>query len=213
MRKKSLVFALAATFAFCFSSGVYAGGMDEHEGDSMMKAHYVKSGNKELVLRSGYYYQKASQKDSSGKEDYTEHGFSIGFGLSRIIAEHELFGVNFRSSFRFEPDMMIGFVDASDHTLHHLLAPAFLQVDFPLPGLPMETAVGLGSGLMVYDIGNLLDRQNYLPVIGKIAFDYIKRDGLKMGVEGRGHYVVNQPQGSVDTLWGASATARISFLF
>lgn len=212
MRKKSFVFALA--LALSFGSGAYAGAMEEGESGSMMgAASYVAEGNKEFVLRSGYYYQKASQKSSSMEEDYTEHGFSVGFGLSRLLSEHSLFGVDFRSSIRVEPDIMVGFTDVADNTLNHLLVPAFVQVDFPVSILPMEASVGVGTGFMVYDIGDQLDRQTYMPAIGKIAFDYVRAGGIKMGVEGRGHYVLNQPQGSVDTFWGASGVARISLLF
>ncbi len=209
MKKKSFVFALAVALVLSFASGAKAGVMDEEGGSMMMNSAYVSEGNKEFVLKSGYYYQKASLE---GGGDRTEHGFLIGFALSRILSTHELFGVEFRSSLRVEPDIRFGFADEADNTLNHLLVPTFLQADFSLTS-PMEFSLGVGTGFMVYDIGDHLDRQTYMPVIGKIGFDYVKTSGLKLGVEGRGHYVINKPQGPVRRLWGASGIAKISILF
>ncbi|WP_462137280.1 hypothetical protein [Candidatus Mycalebacterium sp.] len=205
--KKSLFFALVIALVLSFSPSVKAGAMDE---DGTMMSTYMSDGNKEFVLKSGYYYQKAQMTGP----DATEHGLSIGFELSRFIGDaNNLFGLNFLSSLRFEPDFMIGFVDVADHTLNHFSAPVFVQFDFPMETTPMEFSAGVGTGLLVYDLGDQISREGFLPVIGKLSLDYVKRGGLKMGMAVKGHYVINRSEGPVSRLWGLSGVARISFVF
>ncbi|QMU56451.1 MAG: hypothetical protein GKS04_04795 [Candidatus Mycalebacterium zealandia] len=209
--KKSLFFALVVALALSFSPSAKADVMDEgamDENGSMMST-YMSDGNKEFVLKSGYYYQKARMAGP----DAEEHGMSMGFELSRFIGGNSVFGLNFLSSLRFEPDLMIGFADVADHTLNHFSAPVFVQFDFPMETNPVELSAGVGTGLFIYDLGDQISREDFMPVIGKFAVDYVKRDGLKMGVAAKGHYVINRATGPVSKLWGLSGVARISFVF
>ncbi|MGI9559155.1 MAG: hypothetical protein ACR2NQ_05810 [Thermodesulfobacteriota bacterium] len=213
MFRKSILFALVAALAFSLSSGVKAGEMD---GDSAMESsiYKVEAGDNELILRSGYYYQKATIRDG---EDATEQGFLMGFGLSRFFKNVELFGAGFRTTFRIEPDFMIGFTDAADHTLHHFFVPVYIQADFPIPAetasVPMEVSAAVGTGLFLYDVGDKISSEKTMPAIGKFSVDYVRNDRLKMGVEVRGHYLLNNPAGAVEDLLGFSGVARLSFTY
>ena len=211
MLRKLFTFALAAALALSFGAGTRADVMDES-----MSA----SGNKEFSIKSGYYYQVATRGvDSMGDEipDIEEHGFSLGFAISRLLADADLFGVRFRAAVSVEPELMFGFSDQSDNTLQHFFAPVFVHFDFPLEMIvPVEVSAGVGTGLYVYNLGDAEDadgRQNNMPVVGKLSFDYVRGSGLKMGVEGRGHYVINTPSGAIEDLWGVSGVARLSLLF
>ena len=212
MLRKFFTFALAAALALSFGAETRADVMD----DESMSA---TAGNKEFSIKSGYYYQVATKGvDSMGDEipDIEEHGFSLGFAISRLLSDVDLFGFRFRAAVSVEPEMMFGFSDQSDRTFQHFFAPVFVHFDFPLEGIvPVEVSAGVGTGLYVYDLGDTdgVGRQNNMPVVGKLSFDYVRGSGVKMGVEARGHYVINTPSGTIEDLWGVSGVARLSLLF
>lgn len=212
MLRKFFIFAFAAVLALSFSAGAHADVMD----DGMMMSERVTDGNKEFSIRSGYYYQVGTRNgvDAMGDKlpDIEEQGFSLGFGISRLLSDVDLFGFGFRAAVSVEPELMFGFTDQNDNTFQHFFAPVFVHFDFPIMEI-LEVSTGVGVGLFVYDLADELDRQNKLPVVGKLSFDYVRASGLKMGIEARGHYVVNDANGAVEDLWGASGVARLSLLF
>lgn len=207
MLRKLFIFALAAALALSFNAGARADVMD---GDSM------SAGNKEFSVKSGYYYQVATRK-ADDEADIEEHGFSLGFAVSRLLSDVELFGFRFRVAVSVEPELMFGFSDQSDHTVQHFFAPVFVHFDFPLDMLvPIEVSAGVGAGPFIYNMGGaseIGDRQNNFPVVGKLSIDYVMTSSVKMGVEGKGHYVINNTSGPIDDIWGASGVARLSLLF
>lgn len=210
MLRKFFIFAFAAVLALSFSAGAHADVMD----DEMMSMH-VADGNKEFSIKSGYYYQVGTRgEDALGNKipDIEEHGFSLGFAVSRLLSDVDLFGFRFRAAVSVEPEMMFGFTDQNDNTFQHFFAPVFVHFDFPIMEI-FEVSTGAGVGLFVYDLADELDRQNKVPVVGKLSFDYARASGLKMGVEARGHYVLNDANGAVEDLWGISGVARLSLLF
>ncbi len=218
--KRFTFIVLFAILALSFGPGAKAGVMDESGGSASGStgdvAEYIVimgengSHNKEFILRTGYYFQKAARNNA---KDVSENGFSIGFGLSRFISEHQVFGLDMRTSLRVEPDLMIGFTGEADKALNHFSVPVLMQFDFPVETSPFEISAGAGFGYMAYDLGDKISRENMMPAVGKVAFDYIRRAGMKMGVEAKGHYVINNPGGPIDQLWGFAGVARISFLF
>ena len=199
------MFVAAVALALSFSAGAHADVGDSTVGGGSV---YMADGNKEFNLRSGYYYQSASL--GSGAE-YTEHGFLLGFGISRFVSDGQMFGLDYRVALSVEPELMVGFTDEDDNTLQHFFAPVFLRLD--LPSERMEISAAGGVGLLTYDLADAHDRQNKLPLVGKLSFDYVKKSGVKMGVEAKGHYVLNDTNGLVQDLWGVSGVARISLLF
>ncbi len=210
--QKSIFFVIiVAAVAFFFVSNAGAGVMED-DGDIMesMEANVYSDRNKEITLKSGYFYQKASL---TGEQDISEQGFTMSAGMTRSFFKVDVFGVMVNSRVRVEPEIMVGVTSSRDNSLSHLFVPAIVEASWLMPAAPVEVSVGAGTGLLIYDLGDQIDNKKFLPVIGTLSFDYIKSPKVKMGVEGRFHYVLNNPDGPIDSLWGASGTARVSFLF
>ncbi|WP_462137610.1 hypothetical protein [Candidatus Mycalebacterium sp.] len=122
---------------------------------------------------------------------------------------NDLFGVDATRTTR--PAGVVSFDNLDDSpTLFHLTLPIYATAIFHSEEL--NAFVGVGTGIMFYDLGDEVNGGAVWPVLGKLGVAIPVTDKIEVSLDGRFHYAITTPS-DIDSLWSFGVGAGISYFF
>lgn len=97
-------------------------------------------------------------------------------------------------------------------TLFHVNLPVYAVAKFKSPQSSVRGHVGLGTGVMFYDMGDKVDGGASWPILAKAGFEVPVRPNIRVGGDARFHYALTTPS-NVDSIWGIRVGARMTYFF